>query len=209
MSIEMWFINNSNNALLQDNKAAEIGFICIFILYCNMPLMICRTKQVSTVIKREKSLEERLISGGDKNLSWQEGREEKTFLDLSRKQKQFVSKKRHSLLGSDAGPSCAPVNSLRCCFTDKSEAGLPIRRVLYQSPRRPMAENIERNLPLYQSTVEEASRNGYLQGKEPRWPRCAHPMLWTWALPVESLKTKKRQASSGMAWKRLLLPGRA
>ena len=28
MSIEMWFIiNNSNNALLQDNKAAEIDFI--------------------------------------------------------------------------------------------------------------------------------------------------------------------------------------
>ena len=27
MSIEMWFINNSNNALLQNNKAAEIGFI--------------------------------------------------------------------------------------------------------------------------------------------------------------------------------------
>ena len=27
MSIEMWFINNSNNALSQDNKTAEIGFI--------------------------------------------------------------------------------------------------------------------------------------------------------------------------------------
>ena len=27
MSIEMWFINNSNNALLQYNKAEEIGFI--------------------------------------------------------------------------------------------------------------------------------------------------------------------------------------
>ena len=26
------------------------------------------------------------------------------FLDVSRKQKQFVSKRRHSLLGSDAGP---------------------------------------------------------------------------------------------------------
>ena len=25
MSIEMWFINNSNNALLQDDKAVEIG----------------------------------------------------------------------------------------------------------------------------------------------------------------------------------------
>ena len=69
-----------------------------------MPLMICRTKQVSTVVRREKSLEERMISDGNKNLSWQEGREEKTFLDVSRKQKQFVSKKRHSLLGSDAGP---------------------------------------------------------------------------------------------------------
>ena len=27
MSIEMSFINNSNNALLKENKAAEIGFI--------------------------------------------------------------------------------------------------------------------------------------------------------------------------------------
>ena len=45
-----------------------------------------------------------MISGGDKYLSWQEGREEKSFLDVSRKQKQFVGKKRHSLLGSDAGP---------------------------------------------------------------------------------------------------------
>ena len=67
-------------------------------------MMICRTKQVSTVIRRENSLEERLISGGDKNLSWQEGREEKTFLDVSRKQKQFVNKKWHSLVRSDAGP---------------------------------------------------------------------------------------------------------
>ena len=69
-----------------------------------MPLRICWTKQVSTVIRREKNLEERMISGGDKYLSWQEGREEKSFLDVSRKQKQFVGKKRHSLLGSDAGP---------------------------------------------------------------------------------------------------------
>ena len=67
------------------------------------------------------------------------------FLDVSRKQKQFVSKRRHSLLGSEAGPE----NSLRYCFTNKSEDGLPIRRVLRQSPRRPMAENIERNLPMY------------------------------------------------------------
>ena len=27
MSIEMSFTNNSNNALLQDNKTAEVGFI--------------------------------------------------------------------------------------------------------------------------------------------------------------------------------------
>ena len=27
MSIEMWFISNSDNALLQDNKAMEIGFV--------------------------------------------------------------------------------------------------------------------------------------------------------------------------------------
>ena len=27
MSIDMRFINNSNNSLLQDNKAAEIGFM--------------------------------------------------------------------------------------------------------------------------------------------------------------------------------------
>ena len=116
-----------------------------------MPLMICRTKQVSTVIRREKSLEERLISGGDKNLSWQEGREEKTFLNVSRKQKQFVSKKRYSLLGSDAGPELLSGELIKAV---KSEAGLPIRRILYQSPRRPVAENIQRNLPMYQSTVE-------------------------------------------------------
>ena len=57
-------------------------------------------------------------------------------------------------LGAMLARSCSAVNSLRYCFTDKSEDGLPIRRVLHQSPRRPMAANIERNLPMYQSTVE-------------------------------------------------------
>ena len=54
--------------------------------------------------RREEGFEECLISGGDKHLSWRKEREEKTFLDVSRKQKQFVSKKRYSLLGSDTGP---------------------------------------------------------------------------------------------------------
>ena len=96
-------------------------------------ILTCPRSPQCTVIRREKSLEERLISGGDKHVSWQEGREEKTF---------FLAR------------SCLAVNSLRYCFTNKPEDGLPIRRVLHQSPRRPMAENIERNLPMYQSTVE-------------------------------------------------------
>ena len=58
----------------------------------------------ATVTRKEKSLEERLIFGGDKHLSWRKGREEKTLFDVSRKQKQFASKRRHSLLGSDTGP---------------------------------------------------------------------------------------------------------
>ena len=74
------------------------------------------------------------------------------FLDVSRKQKQFVSKRRR--LGAKLAQSCSAENSLKSGLTDKSEDGLPIRTVLRQSPRRPMAENIERNLLMYQSTVE-------------------------------------------------------
>lgn len=58
----------------------------------------------ATVTRKEKSLEERLIFGGDKHLSWRKGREEKKLFDVSRKQKQFVSKKWHSLFGDNAGP---------------------------------------------------------------------------------------------------------
>ena len=58
----------------------------------------------ATVTRKEKSLEERLITGGDKHLSWRKGRKEKTLLDVSRKQEQFVSKKWYGLLGGNAGP---------------------------------------------------------------------------------------------------------
>ena len=63
-----------------------------------------QTQIPATVTRKEKSLEERLISGGDKHLSWRKGREEKTLFDVSRKQKQFVSKKWYSLLGGNASP---------------------------------------------------------------------------------------------------------
>ena len=109
-------------------------------------ILTCPRSPPCRVTRREKSLKERLISGGDKHLSWRKGREEKTFLDVSRKQKQFVSKKRYSLFGSDAGPELFSGELFKVLLTNKSEAGLPIRRVLYQSPRRPMSEKIERNL---------------------------------------------------------------
>ena len=117
-------------------------------------ILTCLRSPPCTVTRREKSLEERLISNGDKHLSWRKGREEKTFPNVSRKQRQFVSKKRYNLLGSDAGPELLSGELFKVLLINKSEAGLPIQRVLYQSPRRPMSEKIERNLLMYQSTVE-------------------------------------------------------
>ena len=103
-----------------------------------------------TVIRREKSLEERLISGGDKHVSLQEGREEKTFSRCVEKAKAIFQQKAAQPAWERCWPGVAQrVNSLRYCFTNKSEDGLPIRRVLHQSPRRPMAENVERNLPTW------------------------------------------------------------
>ena len=118
-------------------------------------ILTCPGSPQCSAIRREKSLEERLISGGDKHVSWQEGREEKTFSRCVEKAKAICQQKAaQPCLGAKLARSCSAVNSLRYCFTDKSEDGLPIRRVLRQSPRRPMAENIERNLPMYQSTME-------------------------------------------------------
>ena len=53
-------------------------------------ILSCPRSPPCTVTRREKGIEERLIPGGDKHLSWREGQEEKTFLDVSRKQKQFI-----------------------------------------------------------------------------------------------------------------------
>ena len=78
--------------------------------------------------------------------------ERRRRFSMCRESKSNLSAK--ACLGVMLARSCSAVNSLRYCFTDKSEEGLPIRRVLHQTPRRPMAENIERNLPMYQSTVE-------------------------------------------------------
>ena len=107
-----------------------------------------QTRIPATVTRKEKSLEERLISGGDKHLSWRKGREEKTFSMCRESKSNLSAKSGTACLGAMLARSCSGVNSLRYCFNNKSEAGLPIRRVLFQSPWRPMSENIERNLPI-------------------------------------------------------------
>ena len=86
----------------------------------------------------------------------------------------WSGKRGTACLGVIRARSCSGVTFLRHCLTSRSEAGLPRRRVPFQSSWGPMSEKIERNLPIYESTVEEAKRKGHWHEKILHCPRCRY-----------------------------------